>query len=761
MLSCWHAWLVCFRKMPPRDWLVQSNHKFHLLSISAHGVVAFMFLTPGAISRFTKSGTSDMPTALLVAYGCIVLASVAGALGAQWSVKSRPRFYELWTIFVWWVMSSIASYSTLLVDHPNARIRSSVVNIIIWKTWPTMMCRTHVIIPYLMLCLVNDFVATFMMRNWESTQEVEPTPVSSYIFTVSLTFAYVCIGVFHNHRMHTLYNVMAQLTFEKDAFHSLLTMVCDATVWIEPSSKTVQCCDKRFDMLMGKTMQGVHLSEMVYNPGQETVRLHRVFTQGAGAGYTQQPPVVLLPTTLCTSTGPADTDLFIVQNQVTQQPGAKGCLVGVRITHEQAGVPPTLPPTTVCGVEKVATDSGTRSIARSDGNDESPLLSCPSIAGSAPAVLVGTAAANDQDKMFTSTPHVCQEGGDCLPETAVAWVDNCPVPRPLLDLSAGERILCYDNVGAKLVYASIMKVAAAAHKQSTKWVKVTLEDGSVMSMTADHPVAAQSAQQNLLLSRSCRLAGDLAANNDKLLVLRMMPTLVTKVEHLGHEGQVMPSHNGWVTIEVEQPERHELLVSASDRYGMPGEMLAVSSCDRKPETKHQRIHNKNTFVCFPETSESASSRPNSAPPCIFRQRVSPPASHRNSPPPSQVSHGGTSDSGPVSESLPSIDGNDGNDPTILVGDTYDRLSDFIHWKKSGYPTRGSAHQKEQGECRPCSFHYTWLRMPDRRPPCKMSYLCDYCHDSGHVDGWRSRFRKRRPPKINHSQKGDQSLKVCL
>jgi len=721
---------------------------------------------------------------LAVLYTLLFLVAIVGALGAQFCLKARPNSYELWMIAVWYIMSSSATFGMLFVEGALSRIRLSVFNTILWKTLPSMIFRTRVCIPYLAATLLNDWISGFLAQNWDA-EELDGLndkfPVRGYAMSLLVTGAFACSAVFQNHRMHSLHSVLVELASEKNAFQSLLSMVCDATVWLAADGSCILRCDKRFDMIMGKPMQGVPLVEMVFNPEEEVARLRQVFLQDREAGGYILPPVVLLPTTLHTATGPAAADFFIVHKQsehqaVAHQLHRNDILVGVRL-NEQAGVPSAAPPpSTCCAVQEEGVLCwDPRSKAHSEAEASAPFLSSHSWSGySAPAVLLGLL--HDQESVFASTPHLCAEGGDCLPGTAVAWIDKCSVPRPLHDISTGEQILCYDNLGAKLTYAKVLKVAPAGKKESVNSVKVTLEDGSELSMTADHPVAIQSFEEKLASARTCLLAGDLQANSDKLLVLKMTPTLVTSVEHIESvmveqcdhqeavEDSAMHDQNGWITIEVEQPQRHELLVSTPDKHGMAQEMIAVSSCDRKPDPSGGRfLREKNTFLCIPEDQNSFGSlRPHSAPPSLCRYRASPaPAITLASPDPANTSDAKVSDvrySSDATSTLSSLTDSFGSkesnvEATIVIGQrnrsledggvAVNRLTELVYWKQSGYPSQGSAHAKR--DCRPCAFHHTWRRLPDQKPPCKLSYMCEFCHGCSRTSEYRSRYRKQRPP----------------
>lgn len=301
-------------------------------------------------------------------------------------------------------------------------------------------------------------------------------------------------------------------------------------------------------------------------------------------------------------------------------------------------------------------------------------------------------------------------------------------------------------------------------------------------MTADHPVAAQQVQKELCSARSCMYASDLRANSDRLMLLRMTPTLVTDVELIRDtvpEHKCDPSEalhdSAWMTVEVEQPQRYELLISVCDKSGG---MIAVSSCDRKPDAWARGLADKNTFLNIQEKAGFAPERPQSAPPSLCRQRVSPAYIPEFTPQASEFTpqastshstgHAHTPEDTSVTSSF-SASGSFGSadcqiEPKVFVGNpngkhthdlTVNRLSDLMYWQRSGYPSQGSAHPQNSKFCRPCSFHFTHLRHPDEKPSCKMSHMCAFCHGCSKTAVYRSRFRKSRPfPK-------KEPLKVAL
>jgi len=394
---------------------------------------------------------------------------------------------------------------------------------------------------------------------------------------------------------------------------------------------------------------------------------------------------------------------------------------------------------------------------------------------------------------------LCPKGsGDCLPATGVAWVENCPAPRSLNTLMPGERVLCYDNVGKGLTYAEVMDSHPAYNSATAPWVMVTLKDGTQLSMTADHPVAVQPSPEHagnvhksmLEIHRRCVRAEDLDTEKDCLMVLKMVATPVASiakvdanaVSAVDENADCLPE-NKWITVTVEQPDRHELFVATRDKFGAPGQPIAVGSSDRIPSgmSPTDKLAVKNTFfhgLLEDDVEDSRRvRRSNSAPPSLRHSSTSAPIRCYSRPGgsvtfsdfkcPTESDRLSTLSGTTISGTTESSGCQNPSD--VKVGATdFDstgfgavaRLTDIIRSKAKGIPSVGSVH-KSHDACSPCSFHFTWQRNPGRRAPCKASYMCEYCHDSTHHDKWRSKFRKRRHAQpcvpVNGAIAGEPSL----
>lgn len=71
------------------------------------------------------------------------------------------------------------------------------------------------------------------------------------------------------------------------------------------------------------------------------------------------------------------------------------------------------------------------------------------------------------------------------------------------------------------------------------------------------------------------------------------------------------------------------------------------------------------------------------------------------------------------------------------------LRELLQLKAAGVGSVGSVHEANE-RCAPCSFHFTHIHAPSKRPPCKAGYLCEYCHDVSH-NSYRCALRKCRRP----------------
>merc|ERR1711907_669137 len=90
------------------------------------------------------------------------------------------------------------------------------------------------------------------------------------------------------------------------------------------------------------------------------------------------------------------------------------------------------------------------------------------------------------DFMREAAPTECNSG-DCLPPHALVWAEGKSFPTKVCDVVAGERVLCHDELSGGIKYAEVVS-ASTAEAVASDWVVVTLEDGTALEMTTEHPV---------------------------------------------------------------------------------------------------------------------------------------------------------------------------------------------------------------------------------------------------------------------------------
>lgn len=299
-----------------------------------------------------------------------------------------------------------------------------------------------------------------------------------------------------------------------------------------------------------------------------------------------------------------------------------------------------------------------------------------------------------------------------------------------------------------------MLTACAA--ASSHAVTVTLTNGSVMKVTADHPVAVRRSGNRF--ARQCIPARDLQVGRDSLTTLTVADVTVSSIEHHTNQTELdgtkftstenLTESSDWMAINVEKLGRYEILVAseAHDRLGDSTQAIAVGSCDRAVDNRAGLLV-KNTFLCLAAGSVNQDEECMSAPPTVFRSGASDNLSAHEKSADNMSDPGSCASTERSSEMSVS-----GDSAKIKVGSTsFDksvpsavaRLTDVVKMQSDGVLSMGSCHSL-RGRCTACAFHFAYVRLPDTKRPCKASYLCEYCHDLSHHGKWTSKLRKMRP-----------------
>merc|ERR1712100_579819 len=127
-----------------------------------------------------------------------------------------------------------------------------------------------------------------------------------------------------------------QLAAEETSSKSLISMVCDATFWIDRGGDTILRSSRQLDALLGCRVEGLHFSK--YLPESEIPRFHNAMSTRQ-----QYQHVMLLPTSVLREGRYAtNVDLFIVpcklassisESQSSDIPEVPRLLIGLRLAQ--------------------------------------------------------------------------------------------------------------------------------------------------------------------------------------------------------------------------------------------------------------------------------------------------------------------------------------------------------------------------------------------------------------------------------------------
>lgn len=353
----------------------------------------------------------------------------------------------------------------------------------------------------------------------------------------------------------------------------------------------------------------------------------------------------------------------------------------------------------------------------------------PSLHSAPPAVLnfLSSAVADSADARSSL-------GGDCLPPNALAWVDGAGLPTQVREVKNGQSVLCYDNVAGCLKYTEVTGVRTITGK--TRWVKVSLIDGTALTLTADHPIQLRAVDDfGRDRPRGAAVpAADLQPGTSAVTVLRMVPVTVAQVEDAELDAGEIGER---VALTVRQPERHSVFVaSPADGTGCRMATMAVGSADahrQRAATSARGYQIRNTFIDVQQDEQQASTRRSkSAPPGLLRfqteredKDVSPRLSSRKRQ--GQSLKASVSDSDLSSGGTPESVGASIEDFLIGPGhfETTAQASTLIGARRSGFKSLGSAGHFS-GSCRVCLFENRHQYAGD--VPCWKGSLCDRCHE---------------------------------
>jgi len=136
-------------------------------------------------------------------------------------------------------------------------------------------------------------------------------------------------------------------------------------------------------------------------------------------------------------------------------------------------------------------------------------------------------SAYESDDVAHSSDDCSDAEGDCLPPDALVWTLDSENPVPVSEVKVGMKVLTVDmSLTPPVTFQPLQRVSMEHDGQKRSWVRVTLAEGEVMEMTADHPVFPTD--------HGGQTIGPLKAENlvpgaDMLPVLAVRPVLVQTV----------------------------------------------------------------------------------------------------------------------------------------------------------------------------------------------------------------------------------------
>jgi hypothetical protein len=379
---------------------------------------------------------------------------------------------------------------------------------------------------------------------------------------------------------------------------------------------------------------------------------------------------------------------------------------------------------------------------------------------SAPAVLRADPQQCDAQTADSEELRCCS--ANCLLPASLAWVENEAQPKLLQDLKPGDKVLCYDRLGATMKHTALLEVKVV--DGPVEWVTVMLEDGTALEMTCDHLVqpSPTSPDQGAAMPTGpharpmpVTFAGELQPGIHSLTVLKVVPIPVKSVQRR------QSSKNMRMALTVQQSERHAIFIGSPGDRGARISPIAVESANANEGGIRIASQAKNTFLNVVSTrnSDNQIQRCRSAPELggavSFSLMDGASVTHIADPSASisELSSLSSTISGQlgwdcevqVSGALAPRASEDGI-LVVPVGQNAPAvLSDLVVMRTSGYRSMGSVDHAS-GSCKPCIHNSRWTQGAHSQgaSPCFKGPLCERCHEDHQIV---SRSQKRRPKKL--------------
>jgi len=271
------------------------------------------------------AATTDM-TLGLGGYCCGGLLSMAIVIVLYKRVV-RAKMEMGIVVLVFMCLAAGSSALVLFTGEYDFRVRMHCMSMQIWKTTPAIFGFSGTAAASLIswsLCL-DIVIWEFVIRYWGHPSELR-------VHFTSLLYSIGWFGVawMNAGRLCSIFDAQVALAAEKALMESIISMLCDATVWLSDDGNTIVRADQRLNLILGRNVEGQRVDSIL--PPCEQERLQGGVSQARAAP-------VLLPSTLRSSMGRnIKVDMFIVGSRDMNAQGRKdqapAFLIGLRVGSE-------------------------------------------------------------------------------------------------------------------------------------------------------------------------------------------------------------------------------------------------------------------------------------------------------------------------------------------------------------------------------------------------------------------------------------------
>lgn len=279
--------------------------------------------------------TPGMETARIV--NCLCIAAV-GLFGGFLAFVCRIKWFSCIELLIWGILCLLATASTCTSSDIIVRHRGNMLCLCMSLGLPQyfgMPWRSY--IPYALWVVGLNIGALYLL----SCTYDEVIPLRIYRTVVMYAVFYIGLGRQQQRFFSMLYDAEQAVAFDRDAAESLVSMFCDAHLWLASDEETVISSDHRFNNLIGRDMIGEAISCCFCTAGEDLSRFQKVLSE-APLG-SKPAPVTVLSVALNASGRDVAVDMFIVGCRSSRgglkKRGDRQYLIGICAKGEEEYIP--------------------------------------------------------------------------------------------------------------------------------------------------------------------------------------------------------------------------------------------------------------------------------------------------------------------------------------------------------------------------------------------------------------------------------------